>query len=76
MLCQRPPRPGEAPRGWIEEFGAWLHYTIALDPTHNQHAPVGQKDSGVIESCRDHLSGRDDAANGTTRGTYALFRAA
>jgi hypothetical protein len=57
MLCKGLSGCSEAARSRIEEFGAWLHFTVALDPTHNQHTPMGQKDSGVIESCRDHRSG-------------------
>jgi hypothetical protein len=70
MLYKRPPGCSKKPGGRIEEFSVWLHYTVALDPTHNQHTPIGQKDRGVIKSCRDHLSGLYDATQGTTRGTH------
>ena len=39
-------------------------------------AAILQQDSSMIEACRDHLSGCNNAAHVTTRGAYSRFRTA
>jgi hypothetical protein len=59
----------------IKKLSAWLHHSVAFDPTHDQHAAGGQKGCGMIETCHRHRSGGNDAARGSAHGVNAGLQA-